>query len=114
MLFVLSISHLMNVSTYGAIIARAAVDCRFGLRCFTFFTCAVFNSLSMKPVKSVYCSVIKDMLVLGRYSGLSSAHHGIFTTFNKQSLHFTRSRGIPEQNYLTGLIDFFHGNKALL
>lgn len=51
---------------------------------------ALFNSLSMKPIKSVYCSVIKYMLFLGSYSSLSSAYHCIFTSFYKESLHFTR------------------------
>lgn len=93
------------------------VYCRFRLTAFErhlHVLQALFNCLSMKPVKSVYCSVIKDMLFLGSYSGLSSAYHSIFTTFCKESLHFTRSRGIPKQNNLTGLIDFFQRNKALL
>lgn len=54
------------------------------------------------------------MLFLGSDSGLSSAYHRIFNTFYKESLHLTRSGGILKQNNLTGLIDFFHSNKALL
>ena len=62
MLFVLNISHLMNVPTYGTIIARAAQSTvALGCQLCETFTCAnsLFNCLSLKPVKSVYCSVIR-------------------------------------------------------
>lgn len=72
---------------------------------------SLFNCFSMKPIKSGYCSAINDMLFPESYSGLSSAYCCIFTTFYKESLYFTRSRGMPKQNYLTCILISFIATK---
>lgn len=50
-----------------------------------------FEECLHKLVNSVYCDVVKDMLVLARYISLSSAYRRIVGTFYKESLRFLRA-----------------------
>lgn len=50
-----------------------------------------FKEYLHKLVNSVYCDVVKDVLVLARYIGLSSAYRRTVHTFYKESLHFLRA-----------------------